>query len=172
MLDGGSLSFGAYYQRNHEWRPNMIPLTSVPLVDIGGLGIGLPYSQRTSGFYATLPRSVWHKTILINNWLLWSHLHLNVSKNLKLSNMIWVRIGKVRHLERIGRICRHWPARRSTRRTHPYVILSICRAVQRLCPGLPVRERSNFWPLTILVPPLVVRDRFPRAPWLFQRGLP
>ncbi|EQD67298.1 hypothetical protein B2A_00811, partial [mine drainage metagenome] len=76
LIDAGSVSFGAYYQRNHEWRPNMIPLSPVPLVDSGGLGIGTPYSQRTSGFYATLPRTVWHKTILINNWLLWSHLHL------------------------------------------------------------------------------------------------
>ena len=97
-LEDGSLSFGAYYQRNHEWRPNMIPLTPVPLVDTGGLGIGTPYNQQTSGFYATLPRSVWHKTILINNWLLWSHLHLKLSRTLRLSNMIWVRIGKVRHL--------------------------------------------------------------------------
>ena len=97
-LDAGSLSFGAYYQRNHEWRPNMIPLTPVPLVDSGGLGIGTPYAQRTSGFYATLPRTVWHKTILINNWLLWSHLHLRLSRDMKMSNMIWIRIGKVRHL--------------------------------------------------------------------------
>ncbi|EQD35714.1 TonB-dependent outer membrane receptor, partial [mine drainage metagenome] len=74
------------------------PLSPVPLVDSGGLGIGTPYSQRTSGFYATLPRTVWHKTILINNWLLWSHLHLTLSRNMKMSNMIWVRIGKVRHL--------------------------------------------------------------------------
>ena len=97
-LDAGSLSFGAYYQRNHEWRPNMIPLTPVPLVDSGGLGIGTPYAQRTSGFYATLPRTVWHKTILINNWLLWSHWHLRLSRDMKMSNMIWIRIGKVRHL--------------------------------------------------------------------------
>ena len=98
LLDSGSLSFGAYYQRNHEWRPNMIPITPVPLVDTGGLGIGAPYNQQTSGFYATLPRSVWHKTILINNWLLWSHLHLRLSRDMKMSNMIWIRIGKVRHL--------------------------------------------------------------------------
>ena len=97
QLDEGDVSFGAYYQRNHEWRPNMIPLTPVPYVDTQGLGIGAPYSQQTSGFYATLPRSVWHKTILINNWLLWSHLHLKLSPTLNMSNMMWVRIGKVRH---------------------------------------------------------------------------
>jgi iron complex outermembrane receptor protein len=97
QLSDGSVSFGAYYQRNHEWRPNMIPVTAQPYVDTEGLGIGSPYSQQTSGFYATLPRSVWHKTILINNWLLWSHLHLKLSSSLDMSNMIWVRIGKVRH---------------------------------------------------------------------------
>ena len=98
QIDDGSLSFGAYYQRNHEWRPNMIPVSPVPLIGIEGLGLGAPYSQQASGFYATLPRAVWHKTILINNWLLWSHLHLTLSRTLKLSNMAWVRIGKVRHL--------------------------------------------------------------------------
>ncbi len=97
MLDDGSVSFGAYYQRNHEWRPNMIPLTPQPYIGTGGVGIGAPYSQQTSGFYSTLPRSVWHKTILINNWLLWSHLRLKLSHSLNMSNMMWVRIGKVRH---------------------------------------------------------------------------
>ena len=97
QLDDGSVSFGAYYQRNHEWRPNMIPVSPAPLVGTQGVGLGAPYSQQTSGFYATLPRAIWHKTILINNWLLWSHTHLNLSRSLKLSNMAWVRIGKVRH---------------------------------------------------------------------------
>ncbi len=98
QLDGGSVSFGGYYQRNHEWRPNMIPLTPVPYVNEGGVGIGAPYSQQTSGFYATLPRSVWHKTIEIQNYLLWSHLHLELSSSLKLSNILWVRLGKVVHI--------------------------------------------------------------------------
>lgn len=97
QLDEGDVSFGAYYQRNHEWRPNMIPIAPVPSVDSQGLGIGAPYSQQTSGFYATLPRLVWHKTIKIQNWLLWSHLHLNLSQTLNMSNMIWVRLGKVVH---------------------------------------------------------------------------
>ena len=97
QLDDGSVSFGAYYQRNHEWRPNMIPVSPAPLVGTQGVGLGAPYSQQTSGFYATLPRAIWHKTILINNWLLWSHTHLDLSRSLKLSNMAWVRIGKVRH---------------------------------------------------------------------------
>lgn len=94
---GSSVSFGAYYQRNHEWRPNMIPLRPVPLVDTAGLGIGAPYSEQTSGFYATLPRSLWHKEILIQNWLLWSHMHFSLSRSLKLSNMTWIRIGKDWH---------------------------------------------------------------------------
>ena len=96
-FDSGSVSFGAYYQRNHEWRPNMIPLTAQPLIGTGGLGIGAPYSQQTSGFYSTLPRDVWHKTIKIQNWLLWSHAHLNLSSTLKLSNMAWMRLGEVVH---------------------------------------------------------------------------
>ena len=97
QLAEGDMSFGAYYQRNHEWRPNMIPVAPVPAVDTTGLGEGAPYSQQTSGFYATLPRSIWHKTIEIQNWLLWSHLHLRLARTLKVSNMVWLRLGKVVH---------------------------------------------------------------------------
>ena len=97
QLASGSVSFGYYFQRNHEWRPNMIPLTPQPLLNSGGLGIGQPYSQQTSGFYSTLPRSVWHKTIEIQNHMLWSHLHLNLSSSLHLSNIVWLRFGKVVH---------------------------------------------------------------------------
>jgi iron complex outermembrane receptor protein len=97
QLTSGSVSFGYYFQRNHEWRPNMIPLTPQPLLDTGGLGIGQPYSQQTAGFYSTLPRSVWHKTIEIQNHMLWSHLHLNLSRTLHLSNIVWIRLGKVVH---------------------------------------------------------------------------
>lgn len=94
----GSVSFGGYYSRSDEWRPNMIPVKSNPQIYTGGLGgPGTLYSQHTSGFYATLPRSVWHKHNEIVEFLLWSHLHLRLSSHMKLSNLTWVRVGKVRH---------------------------------------------------------------------------
>ena len=98
QLDNGSISVGGYYSRSDEWRPNMIPVAPNSQIYTGGVGgPGTLYSQQTSGFYATLPRSIWHKHNEIVQYLLWSHLHLNLSKNMKLSNLLWVRVGKVRH---------------------------------------------------------------------------
>jgi iron complex outermembrane receptor protein len=97
-LASGSISFGAYYTRSDEWRPNMIPVTPVSTVAIAGSGAAGPlYSQQTSGFYSTLPRSVWWKHLEIADELAWSHLHLALSPSLELSNEAWFRIGKVRH---------------------------------------------------------------------------
>lgn len=97
-LPGGSISFGAYYTRSDEWRPNMIPVTPVATVAVAGSGAPGPlYSEQTSGFYSTLPRSAWWKHLEIADELVWSHLHLTLSPSLELSNEGWFRIGKVRH---------------------------------------------------------------------------
>jgi iron complex outermembrane receptor protein len=97
-LASGSISFGAYYTRSDEWRPNMIPVTPVSTVAIAGSGAPGPlYSQQTSGFYSTLPRSLWWKHNEIVDDLVWSHLHLALSPSLELSNEAWFRVGKVRH---------------------------------------------------------------------------
>lgn len=97
QFSNGSISFGGYYNHDYEWRPNWIPLKPQPLLDNEGLGIGTPYSEQTSGFYATMPRPLWHKTVLVQTSIFWSHLHLELSRTLKLSNMAWVRIGKDEH---------------------------------------------------------------------------
>ena len=97
-LASGSISFGAYYTRSDEWRPNMIPVTPVSTVAVAGSGAAGPlYSEQTSGFYSTLPRSVWWKHLEIADELAWSHLHLALSPTLELSNEAWFRVGKVRH---------------------------------------------------------------------------
>lgn len=97
-LASGSISFGAYYTRSDEWRPNMIPVTPVSTVAIAGSGAPGPlYSEQTSGFYSTLPRSVWWKHNEIVDTLVWSHLHLALSPTFALTNEAWFRIGKVRH---------------------------------------------------------------------------
>ncbi|MBW4051840.1 MAG: TonB-dependent receptor, partial [Proteobacteria bacterium] len=60
-------------------------------------GPGTLYSEQTSGFYATLPRAIWHKHNEIVGYLLWSHAHLRLSPSLELSNEAWFRWGKIRH---------------------------------------------------------------------------
>ncbi len=97
-LASGSISFGAYYTRSDEWRPNMIPVTPVATVAVAGSGAPGPlYSEQTSGFYSTLPRSVWWKHLEIADELVWSHLHLALSPTLEMTNEAWFRVGKVRH---------------------------------------------------------------------------
>jgi iron complex outermembrane receptor protein len=98
QLENGSLSFGAYAQRNDEYRPNMIPVTANPEIHIDGLnGIGTLYSQQTSGYYSTLPRSIWFKDNAIENYMAWSRLRLALSSDLNMTNMFWVRNGNIRH---------------------------------------------------------------------------
>lgn len=98
QLENGSLSFGAYAQRNDEYRPNMIPVSANPEIHLDGLnGIGPLYSQQTSGFYSTLPRSIWFKDNSVENYLAWSRLRLALSSNLSMTNMFWVRNGNIRH---------------------------------------------------------------------------
>ncbi|MDE1952973.1 MAG: TonB-dependent receptor [Betaproteobacteria bacterium] len=98
QLENGSLSFGAYAQRNDEFRPNMIPVIPNPEIHIDGLnGTGPLYSEQTSGYYATLPRSVWFKDNAVENYMAWSRLRLALSSDLDMTNMFWIRNGNLRH---------------------------------------------------------------------------
>ena len=101
-LENGSLSFGAYAEQNDEQRPNMIPVSAADAqanqIDVNGLGAGGPlYSEQTSGYYSTLPRSVWQKDIQLQTYMGWGRLHLQLSPDLSLSNMFWIRNGNVQH---------------------------------------------------------------------------
>lgn len=95
----GRWSVGAYWQRNDEFRPNMIPVTPVAGVTTEGLNIaGAPlYSQQTSGFYSDLPMSVWFKNNLVENYLAYSKLHMKLADNLHLNDLFWYRHGRLRH---------------------------------------------------------------------------
>ena len=101
-LENGSLSFGAYAEQNNEQRPNMIPVSGADAqanqIYVNGLGAGGPlYSEQTSGYYSTLPRSIWQKNIQLQTYMAWGRLHLQLAPNLSMSNMFWVRNGNVQH---------------------------------------------------------------------------
>ncbi|MHB1618920.1 MAG: TonB-dependent receptor [Sulfuricella sp.] len=98
QLANGSISFGAYAQQNDEYRPNMIPLVANPEIHLDGLnGTGPLYSQQTSGFYSTLPKSVWFKDNAVKNYMAWSRQRLDLAPDLQMTNMFWVRNGNIRH---------------------------------------------------------------------------
>ena len=88
----GKVSFGAYWVKDNETRPNEIPVSPIPGVTLDGLNQNAPlYSQTTSGFYSDLPVTTWWKNITTTNYLVYSRLHLNLSSGLKLSNTLWYR---------------------------------------------------------------------------------
>jgi iron complex outermembrane receptor protein len=104
-LQNGYLSFAGYYTDAVEERPNFIPVN--PLSDAstpGGYvtenGLDVPgplYSQATSGFYASLPFDLKGKTIHINQYYLYSQLHLNLASDLTFNNTVWYRFGHDNH---------------------------------------------------------------------------
>ncbi len=101
-LEGGSLSFGAYALNNSEHRPNMIPVSAADAaangIHLDGTGGSGPlYSQQSSGFYSTLPASLWQKHIYIKDDMGWTRLRLAISSGLRMSNLLWVRNGNVEH---------------------------------------------------------------------------
>ena len=101
-LEGGSLSFGAYALNNSEHRPNMIPENAADAaangIYLNGTGgSGTLYSQQSSGFYSTLPASLWSKHIYINDDMGWTRLRLHIAPGLRMSNLLWVRNGNVEH---------------------------------------------------------------------------
>lgn len=98
MFTAGRISFGAYWVKNNEMRPNDIPVSPIPGVTLGGLNANAPlYSQTTSGFYSALPNTLWFKNITNENYLFYNRLHLNITSGLKLANLLWYRHDALHH---------------------------------------------------------------------------
>lgn len=95
----GSLSVGAYADDTTEFRPNFIPVAPIP-AGAGGTAITVDgtqntplYSQSTTGFYSSLPESVWFKQIRVRDRMLYSQLNLRLDKDLTFHDMFWYRHG-------------------------------------------------------------------------------
>ena len=99
LFTAGRISFGAYWVKNNEMRPNDIPVSPIPGVTLAGLNQNAPlYSQTTSGFYSSLPNTVWFKNITNENYLFYNRLHLNIASDLKLANLLWYRHDTLHHV--------------------------------------------------------------------------
>lgn len=98
---GGSASFGGYYSRVNEYRPDYVPAAPIPGVSISGYGVsGAPYSQKTSGFYYTIPRSLYSKNDRAHMWLLYGRQRFDWGPSWRLSNVFWYRGGYRHHNRR------------------------------------------------------------------------
>ncbi len=102
-FENGSFSIGGYADDTKEFRPNFIPVNPIP-AGPGGTAItvdGTPdtplYSQSTTGFYSSLPATVWFKQITVQDHMIYSKLELDLERNLTLHDMFWYRHGQRIH---------------------------------------------------------------------------
>jgi len=95
----GSFSVGGYADDTTEFRPNFIPTAPImagpngSAVTIDGTSNTPLYSQPTSGYYSSLPASVWFKQIVVRDRMLYSNLNIGLSKDLTLHDLMWYRHG-------------------------------------------------------------------------------
>jgi len=90
----GTFALGGYVDSSREFRPNFIPVTPIPGITVAGLNANAPlYSQQTSGYYYSLPESVWFKQIKVQDYMLYSKLNLRLSNSVTLHDLAWYRHG-------------------------------------------------------------------------------
>lgn len=110
-FSNGRISIGGFVSRSSAFRPLPIPTTANPNVTINGVNSitgainpGPIYSQQTTGFYTTLPRSIYFKEIPIRTYLLYSRLTEQLDSNTSFHNLLFFRYGNRDHyhLDNIG----------------------------------------------------------------------
>jgi iron complex outermembrane receptor protein len=84
-FSAGSFAFGAYYAKAGGYRPTVIPLTDVGLVEPNGSH----FSQGTSGFYSALPFDAYNKYDTNQMAMFYGRQHLLLSNTTTLQNMTW-----------------------------------------------------------------------------------
>ena len=91
----GHFSIGAYIARSAGYRPVNIPVharTGGPTVN------GQLLSQQTTGFYTTLPFSMYWKKAINKSYIIYSKFENRLEKRLTLHNLLWFRRGMREHL--------------------------------------------------------------------------
>ncbi|MBU2764866.1 TonB-dependent receptor [Acidithiobacillus ferrivorans] len=90
----GTFSVGGYINSANEFRPNFIPVSPIQGITTQGLNANAPlYSQATSGYYSSLPESLWFKQLTVQDYMLYSKLHLKLDRDVGLHEMLWYRHG-------------------------------------------------------------------------------
>ncbi|MHB1705824.1 MAG: TonB-dependent receptor [Acidithiobacillus sp.] len=93
-FSNGTFSLGGYVDSSREFRPNFIPLTPIQGITTAGLNANAPlYSEQTSGYYSSLPQSIWFKQLKVQDYMLYSKLNLGLSKDVTLHEIAWYRHG-------------------------------------------------------------------------------
>ncbi|MBN2679904.1 TonB-dependent receptor [Acidithiobacillus montserratensis] len=93
----GNFSFGAYLAKGSGYRPVPVPINPIAGVTYTGATGGPLYSQKTTGFYSSIPFDIWNKQDSNTTWLIYSKLNQKLDKTFGLHNMIWYRFGHRLH---------------------------------------------------------------------------
>jgi iron complex outermembrane receptor protein len=84
-FSAGSFSFGAFYAKAGGFRPTVIPLTDVGLLEPDGSH----FSEATSGFYSALPYAAYNKYDTNEMALVYGRENIFLGVNTTLQNMTW-----------------------------------------------------------------------------------
>ncbi len=93
----GDFSIGLYQARGTGQRPMAVPTTANPDVTLNGTPTTGLYSQQTSGFYSTVPGSVWRKNDSNRTRLIYGKLNVAIADNATLHDLLWYRQGNRWH---------------------------------------------------------------------------
>lgn len=96
-LRHGHFSVGAYISRSSGYRPVNIPVHA----EAGGPTVnGTLLSQQTTGFYTTLPYSMYWKKDITKSYIVYSKFAQRLEAHVNLHNLLWFRRGMRQHLHR------------------------------------------------------------------------
>ena len=96
-FQNGNFSLGLYNARSTAYRPFAVPTQTVPGLTLDGTA-GTPlYSQQASGFYSTIPGSVWNKNDTNELRILYGKLNVGLDDNARLHNLMWYELEKRIH---------------------------------------------------------------------------
>ncbi len=137
-FSNGRISFGGFLSRSAAFRPLPIPTTANPNVTLNGVNSttgainpGPIYSQQTTGFYTTLPLSIYFKKIPIRTYLLYSRLTDHLDSYATFHNLLFFRYGNRihRHYDNIGNspsaLNQYYNATSDTYGDKPYFTFSV-----------------------------------------------
>lgn len=85
-FSAGSFAFGVLYAKGGGYRPTVIPMTDVGLVEPGS---GTHFSQATSGFLSSLPYAAYNKYDTNEGFMAYARQRLFLSHSSTLENSAW-----------------------------------------------------------------------------------
>ncbi len=103
-FQNGNIGLGAYIARSQGYKPTLIPVNPISGLTVNGYYLqtgksvpGRRFSQKTTGYYGSLPFDVWNKLAKNHMYLVYVPINLKISKLVSLHNLVWYREGERLH---------------------------------------------------------------------------